>query len=95
MIDASDYSEQGQDQAFLPRALRGKSRPKTMRTPGMGAMMGSPRPAGLLPTMGKVEKRPTPYEIESEKKMAKGGSVSASKRADGCAVRGKTKGRIL
>lgn len=28
-------------------------------------------------------------------KMAKGGSVSASKRADGCAVRGKTKGRMI
>jgi hypothetical protein len=34
----------------------------------------------------------------AEKKMAKGGSVkvsSASKRADGCAQRGKTKGRIV
>jgi hypothetical protein len=30
------------------------------------------------------------------KKMAKGGSVSsASKRADGCAVKGKTKGRFV
>jgi hypothetical protein len=29
------------------------------------------------------------------KKMAKGGSVSASKRADGCAMRGKTKGRMV
>lgn len=30
------------------------------------------------------------------KKMAKGGSVSsASKRADGCAVKGKTKGRLV
>jgi hypothetical protein len=30
------------------------------------------------------------------KKMAKGGSVSsASKRADGCAIRGKTKGRFV
>lgn len=30
------------------------------------------------------------------KKMAKGGSVSsASKRADGCAVKGKTKGRMV
>ena len=32
----------------------------------------------------------------SVKKMAKGGSVSsASKRADGCATKGKTKGRII
>jgi hypothetical protein len=27
--------------------------------------------------------------------MAKGGSVSASKRADGCAVKGKTKGKMV
>lgn len=27
--------------------------------------------------------------------MKKGGTVSASKRADGCAVRGKTKGKII
>jgi hypothetical protein len=30
------------------------------------------------------------------KKMAKGGSVSsASSRADGCAIKGKTKGRFI
>ena len=35
-------------------------------------------------------------KIESEKKMAKGGMVksSASKRADGIAVKGKTRGKI-
>ena len=27
--------------------------------------------------------------------MKKGGMVSASKRADGCAIKGKTKGRII
>jgi len=32
-------------------------------------------------------------KIESEKKMAKGG-MTASKRADGCCTKGKTKGRI-
>ena len=38
---------------------------------------------------GSVKKKPV-------KKMAKGGSVSsASKRADGCAQRGKTKGRMV
>jgi hypothetical protein len=35
-------------------------------------------------------------KISSFKKMAKGGSVSsASKRADGCAVRGKTRGKMV
>jgi hypothetical protein len=40
-----------------------------------------------------------PKEEEKEapvKKMAKGGMVSsASKRADGCAIKGKTKGRMV
>ena len=35
------------------------------------------------------------YEFTKKREFAKGGSVSASKRADGCAVRGKTKGRML
>ena len=33
--------------------------------------------------------------MHGAKKMAKGGSVSASRRADGCAQRGKTKGRMV
>lgn len=37
-----------------------------------------------------------PYETEKESPYKKGGVVSsASKRADGCAVRGKTKGRMV
>lgn len=40
---------------------------------------------------GKVKKKPT-----AVKKMAKGGSASsASRRADGCATKGKTKGRFV
>ena len=35
------------------------------------------------------------YEATKKRNYAKGGSVSASKRADGCAVRGKTKGRMV
>jgi hypothetical protein len=51
------------------------------------------------------KKTDTGEEVESDegmrkggrvKKMAKGGSVSsASKRADGCATKGKTKGRFV
>lgn len=34
--------------------------------------------------------------VKPASKMAKGGKVSsASKRADGCAIRGKTKGRMV
>jgi hypothetical protein len=82
MIEAPTSSDKDTDAAFLPTPLRGKRRVKTMKTPGMGAMMGAPR-RRELPSMGKI----TPMEY------AKGGSVS--QRADGCAIRGKTKGKIL
>lgn len=45
------------------------------------------------------EGMPVPQDIDGAsapmKRYAKGGSVSASKRADGCAMRGKTKGRMI
>ena len=48
-----------------------------------------------LTTMEPVS-APKPAASMPVKKMAKGGSVSsASKRADGCAVKGKTKGTIV
>ena len=82
MIEPPTSSDADTDAVFMPKPLRGKRRAKSMKTPGMGAMMGSPR-RGALPSMGKI----TPMEYK------KGGSVS--QRADGCAVRGKTKGQIL
>jgi hypothetical protein len=82
MIEAPTASDTDTDAAFLPTPLRGKRKVKTMKTPGMGAMVGAPR-RRALPVMGKI----TPMEYAS------GGSVS--KRADGCAIRGKTKGKIL
>ena len=82
MIEPPTSSDTDADAAFLPKPLRGKRRVKGMKTPGMGAMMGSPR-RSALPSMGKI----TPMEYAS------GGSVS--QRADGCAIRGKTKGKIL
>ena len=84
MIEPPTSSDADTDAAFLPTPLRGKRKVKTMKTPGMGAMLGAPRRTALQ-SMGKI----TPMEYAS------GGSVSASKRADGCAVRGKTKGKIL
>lgn len=35
------------------------------------------------------------YEYTKKRPFKAGGSVSASKRADGCAIRGKTKGRMV
>ena len=84
MIEPPTSSDADTDAAFLPKPLRGKRRVKGMKTPGMGAMMGSPR-RSALPSMGKI----------TQMDYASGGSVSASKRADGCAIRGKTKGKIL
>jgi len=81
MIEAPSGSDKDSDLAMEP-VVRGKRRPKTMRTPGMGAMGGAPRRRGL-PSMGEIK----------QMEYAKGGSVSS--RADGCAIRGKTKGKIL
>jgi len=78
----------------ISKALRGKGirAPMKMKTPGMGEMLGAPRPRGAA-AMGKIIPSLSPYETPKE--MAKGGSVSASKRADGCCVRGKTKGTMV
>ena len=63
---------------------------------GLGSLMGDKGAKGYgargsfrFKDGGKVKAKPV-------KKMAKGGSVSsASKRADGCATKGKTKGRLV
>lgn len=91
MVPTQSVDEQ--DVAISPEPLRGKKSPIKVKTPGMGTMLGSPRPRGL-PVMGKITPGASPYEIP--KQMAAGGKVSsASKRADGCCVKGKTKGKIL
>jgi hypothetical protein len=43
----------------------------------------------------KISELADQYKRETRGKLAKGGKVSASKRADGIAQRGKTKGRML
>ena len=69
------------------KAARKAARPADMRGRPMveDIMVAEEAPAGaMMRKGGKV------------KKMAKGGSVSsASKRADGCATKGKTKGRFV
>jgi hypothetical protein len=46
--------------------------------------------------MPMLAPKPKKAKAKSEKKYAKGGSVSpASKRADGCVTKGKTKGRFV
>jgi len=61
-----------------------KSRTKTLADYG---------PAGLGDETGPLETRDLRKKVM---KKAKGGKVSsASKRADGCAIRGKTRGRMV
>jgi len=66
-----------------------EGRPATGGRGDVDAMMG--RSAGRNVEAGEGMKRGGKAKV---KKMAKGGST-ASKRADGCAQRGKTKGRFV
>ena len=53
---------------------------------------------GVLPAIAKDMRDDKKKEEDKAKGMKKGGAVkmsSASKRADGCAVRGKTKGKMV
>ena len=59
------------------------------------ADMGNPPSPDEGPTM-RVRPRPAPRPMGDAKAYKKGGSVGgASRRADGIAQRGKTKGRII
>ena len=81
------------DVPATPRMREGLRAPKKMKTPGMGEMLGAPRPRSLQ-SMGKITPGALPFD--EPQKMAKGGKVgSASKRADGCCVKGKTKGKMV
>jgi hypothetical protein len=81
------------DVPATPRMREGRRGPIKMKTPGMGALMGAPRHRGLA-SMGKITPGALPFD--EPQKMAKGGKVgSASKRADGCCVKGKTKGKMV
>jgi hypothetical protein len=59
----------------------------------LGSLVGARTPTGYGGSFS------TPFKEGGKvkaKKMAKGGSVSsASKRADGCATKGKTKGKFV
>jgi hypothetical protein len=47
------------------------------------------------PKEGNTQRSITGGGIKLTKRFKKGGSVSASKRADGCARKGKTRGRMV
>ena len=55
-----------------------------------------PADYGIVPPAAKIAReRAAGMNTGMGTGMKKGGSVSASKRADGCAKRGKTKGRMV
>lgn len=56
-----------------------------------------PLPGMIDPiTQMKMDKKKKEQEMKPVKKMAKGGSVSsASSRADGCCIKGKTRGKMV
>lgn len=56
---------------------------------------GDIKPLGRARLDGSLEVKPLGRARGSSKDYAKGGKVSASSRADGCAERGKTRGRII
>jgi hypothetical protein len=73
-----------------------KTKPSSARSSGGGDKgstggggRGSAGGGGMNPT--DIEKVPGKRQL----KMKSGGKVSASKRADGCAIKGKTRGRFV
>jgi len=99
-----DYSKNPEAKAMPvkePRAIKGedlaeasepRSRTFNERIGSMLERLGGGNRVGMIPPRYE----PGAKKGGMVKKMAKGGSVSsASKRADGCAQRGRTKGRML
>lgn len=99
-----------QDAGILSGRKRGLPPPAAMSRRRPAAMPARPDPADAdIYTADKGIQPPSPDEGPSMmrrrlgmkkggcvKKMASGGKVgSASKRADGCATKGKTKGRMI
>lgn len=99
-----DYSKNPEAKAMPvkePRAIKGeeladatepRSRTSNEKIGSMLERLGGGNRVGMIPPRYE----PGAKKGGMVKKMAKGGSVSsASKRADGCAQRGRTKGRML
>ena len=103
---AAEASRQARDQAKYDKAWAdmkaGKIQPP--RSDDMGPLREARKPVQMPELKSKNTGDKNEVELKGEKikgyenakPMKKGGSVSsASKRADGCATKGKTKGRII
>lgn len=67
--------------------------------PQRPTVVAPPMPGNISHVAPPMPARPTPMKkggkVKDEKKYASGGKVAASKRGDGVAQRGKTKGRFI
>lgn len=76
-----DKYDHKKDEAKLIEKIREKAK-------ASGGARGGGGGGGMKPDTDITASRKLP-------KMAKGGTVSASKRADGCATKGKTRGKMV
>ena len=100
-----DYSKNPEAKAFPVKEPRNITGEDLSESSGPRSRTSNEKINSMLERLGggnRVGMIPPRYEPGAKKggavnKMAKGGSVKsgASKRADGCAVRGKTKGRMV
>ena len=88
---SEDYSSAARNKYMEARGYDEASKNKSLSSEDRRAMLGRYTKAmNDYDTLGRASK------YAESKGMKKGGSVSsASKRADGCAQRGKTKGRLV
>ena len=100
--DGKNLSEKERNRGFMYRAV-GNTDAKRKKDTELQKLYDEidPQPLGYSERMNDFTKdteiKSGRQLAEEEKRMAKGGSVksSASKRADGCCAKGKTKGRMI
>lgn len=101
VIQSSGFAKKFGDrvrEAMERRRAEGGDRPRSFG--GVAKMLGNAPPGSgmmIMPHNSEDDRAGTPMKMKKggkAKKMAKGGST-ASKRADGCATKGKTKGRFV
>ena len=90
-----DLAQRNKDDAeYIDRHLDGNAASVARGVAGAARMIGT---AAKAPFARRARSSEEMNELSREvaKGMKKGGKVSASSRADGCAQRGKTKGRMV
>ena len=83
-----EAQEKAKARAAENEELKKKNQQRPMISPGGNVFKGATSGGGGIEMEGKIGRN-------TKAKMKAGGKVSASSRADGCAVRGKTKGRMV